>query len=33
VSRARELLGYEARVPLEEGLRLAAESFLDRTLA
>ena len=33
VTRARELLGYEARVPLEEGLRLAAESFLDRTLA
>jgi UDP-glucose 4-epimerase len=33
VTRARELLGYEARVGLEEGLRLAAESFLDRTLA
>ena len=33
VTRARELLGYEARVTLEEGLRLAAEAFLDRTLA
>jgi UDP-glucose 4-epimerase len=33
VKRARELLGYEPRVALEEGLRLAAESFLDRTLA
>jgi UDP-glucose 4-epimerase len=33
VARARELLGYEARVGLEEGLRLTAESFLDRTLA
>jgi UDP-glucose 4-epimerase len=33
VTRARELLGYEPRVTLEEGLRLAAEAFLDRTLA
>jgi UDP-glucose 4-epimerase len=33
VTRARALLGYEARVGLEEGLRLAAESFLDRSLA
>jgi UDP-glucose 4-epimerase len=33
VTRARELLGYEPRITLEEGLRLAAESFLDRTLA
>jgi UDP-glucose 4-epimerase len=33
VTRARELLGYEPRVTLEDGLRLAAESFLDRTLA
>jgi UDP-glucose 4-epimerase len=33
VTRARALLGYEARVGLEEGLLLAAESFLDRSLA
>ena len=33
VTRARELLGYQPRVTLEEGLRLAAEAFLDRTLA
>jgi UDP-glucose 4-epimerase len=32
VARARELLGYEARVSLEDGLRLAAEAFLDRSL-
>lgn len=28
VSRARELLGFEARVPLEEGLRSTIESFV-----
>jgi UDP-glucose 4-epimerase len=33
VMRARELLGWEARVGLEDGLRIAAEAFLDRTLA
>jgi UDP-glucose 4-epimerase len=33
VTRARELLGWEARVGLEDGLRLAAEAFLERTLA
>jgi nucleoside-diphosphate-sugar epimerase len=33
VARARELLGWEARVGLEDGLRLAAEAFLERTLA
>ncbi len=33
VTRARELLGWEARIGLEEGLRIAAESFLERTLA
>jgi UDP-glucose 4-epimerase len=33
VTRAWELLGYEARITLEDGLRLAAEAFLDRTLA
>ena len=31
VTRARELLGWEPRVGLEEGLRLAAEFFLQRT--
>ena len=30
VTRARELLGWEARIGLEEGLRLAAEFFLQR---
>jgi UDP-glucose 4-epimerase len=33
VTRARELLGWEARVGLEDGLRIAAEAFLERTLA
>ena len=33
VTRARELLGWEARIGLEEGLRIAAEAFLERTLA
>jgi UDP-N-acetylglucosamine/UDP-N-acetyl-alpha-D-glucosaminouronate 4-epimerase len=33
VTRARELLGWEARVGLEYGLRIAAEAFLERTLA
>jgi UDP-glucose 4-epimerase len=32
VTRARELLGWEARVGLEDGLRMAAEAFLERTL-
>jgi UDP-glucose 4-epimerase len=32
VARARELLGWEARVGLEDGLRIAAEAFLERTL-
>ena len=31
ISAARELLGFEPRVALEEGLRLAAEAFLERT--
>ena len=31
VTRARELLGWEPRIGLEEGLRLAAEFFLQRT--
>ena len=31
VTRARELLGWEPRVGLEEGLRLAAEFLLQRT--
>ena len=31
VMRARELLGWEPRIGLEEGLRLAAEFFLQRT--
>jgi UDP-glucose 4-epimerase len=31
VTRARELLGWEPRIGLEEGLRLAAEFFLERT--
>jgi nucleoside-diphosphate-sugar epimerase len=29
VTRARELLGWEARVGLEDGLRIAAEAFLE----
>jgi UDP-glucose 4-epimerase len=33
VTRARELLGWTARVGLEDGLRVAAEAFLERTLA
>jgi nucleoside-diphosphate-sugar epimerase len=33
VARARELLGWEARVGLEDGLRIAAEAFLERTVA
>ena len=33
VSRAKELLGWEPRVALEAGLRLAAEAFLERALA
>jgi UDP-glucose 4-epimerase len=33
VTRARELLGYEPRITLEGGLRLAAEAFLERSLA
>jgi nucleoside-diphosphate-sugar epimerase len=33
VTRARELLGWEARIGLEDGLRIAAEAFLERTLA
>jgi UDP-glucose 4-epimerase len=32
-TRARELLGWEARIGLEDGLRIAAEAFLERTLA
>ena len=32
VACARELLGWEARVGLEDGLRIAAEAFLARTL-
>jgi UDP-glucose 4-epimerase len=31
VTRARELLGWEPRIGLEEGLRLTAEFFLQRT--
>ena len=31
VTLARELLGWEPRIGLEEGLRLAAEFFLQRT--
>ena len=31
IARARELLGWEPRTGLEEGLRLAAEYFLQRT--
>jgi UDP-glucose 4-epimerase len=31
ITRARELLGWEPRTGLEEGLRLAAEYFLQRT--
>jgi GDP-L-fucose synthase len=30
VTRARELMGFEAEVPLEEGLRRTVESFADR---
>jgi UDP-glucose 4-epimerase len=33
VSQAKELLGWEPRVALEAGLRLAAEAFLERALA
>jgi UDP-glucose 4-epimerase len=33
VTRARELLGWEPNVDLEQGLRLAAEAFLDRAPA
>ena len=33
VTRARELLGWEPHVDLEQGLRLAAEAFLDRAPA
>jgi UDP-glucose 4-epimerase len=33
VTRARELLGWEARVGLEDGLRIAAEAFLERAFA
>ena len=33
VARARDLLGWEARIGLEDGLRIAAEAFLERTLA
>jgi GDP-L-fucose synthase len=33
VSRARELLGFEARVPLEEGLRRTIESFREQHVA
>ena len=32
-TRAAHLLGWEARVGLEDGLRIAAEAFLERTLA
>ena len=30
VSRARELMGFEAEVPLEEGLRRTIESFREQ---
>jgi UDP-N-acetylglucosamine/UDP-N-acetyl-alpha-D-glucosaminouronate 4-epimerase len=33
VTRARELLRWEARVGLEDGLRIAAEAFLERSVA
>jgi UDP-glucose 4-epimerase len=33
VTRAAALLGWEPRVGLEDGLRIAAEAFLERTLA
>jgi UDP-glucose 4-epimerase len=33
VTRARELLGWEARIGLEDGLRIAAEAFLERSVA
>ena len=33
VERARELLRWEARVGLEDGLRIAAEAFLERAVA
>src|SRR4051794_15995192 len=32
VTRARELLGWQARVGLEDGLRIAAEAFLERSV-
>jgi GDP-L-fucose synthase len=31
VSRARELMGFEARVPLEDGLRRTIASFREQT--
>jgi UDP-glucose 4-epimerase len=33
VTRARELLGWEPRVGLDDGLRTAAEAFLERSVA
>jgi GDP-L-fucose synthase len=33
VARARELMGFEARVPLEEGLRRTIESFREQHIA
>ena len=30
VARAHELLGWEARIGLDDGLRLAADAFLQR---
>jgi GDP-L-fucose synthase len=33
VSRARELIGFEAEMPLEEGLRRTIESFRAAELA
>jgi UDP-glucose 4-epimerase len=33
VDRAAELLGWEARIGLEDGLRVTAEAFLERALA
>jgi GDP-L-fucose synthase len=33
VSRARELMGFEAEVPLEEGLRRTVDSFREQTAA
>jgi nucleoside-diphosphate-sugar epimerase len=32
VGTARRLLGYEARVGLEDGLRVAVQPFLERTV-